>query len=467
MPPKLTPDEKKALKAEKKAEKKLKAIERKKQLKRDKLAREIEYSNLTLRRHEKDWRQMLINISLPAMRNDLEFAWHNFERVIDCKDFTISMLLDEIRNAEEQYLRNYRNHLENINKLIDLFDERMGELQIENERQISEIRQHFEEEFENEKHDFEEDENYLKTIIYILEVAKKTQKQNVRAEYFSKLEEEDTKNVQLIQRVKDILESGQFTIQTEIQDFVKSYKNQVKERKKQHDDLQIHDEALQKLLTDQLEKIRHAYEDIKRLKQKLSDSQKILGRREKDLEVEYQFFNVAFNTLKKKLIKDRKKDELKMMTLTVTYNETLQFLEKLKEKGKQILNVAAVCRKLETQEEKILPFPVINMKDVAKPQMDNVKGYVPQLEFFWQRLGQADASRYAVNEEREFLKTANELLKFKVHKYCQCLKRSGVITHSAAGSKYVTEGALEQKKYEMQDFDQFATRSLFSESDFD
>lgn len=61
MPPKptLTPEEKKALKAEKKAQKKLAAQEKKKQLKRDVISREIKYSNVTLKKYEKEWKEVI------------------------------------------------------------------------------------------------------------------------------------------------------------------------------------------------------------------------------------------------------------------------------------------------------------------------------------------------------------------------------------------------------------------------
>ncbi|KAG5893054.1 hypothetical protein JTB14_014834 [Gonioctena quinquepunctata] len=466
MPPKLTDEEKKAARAEKRAERKVKQIERKKQLKRDQLYRELKYSSLTYKRHEKDWRQMLINIALPAMRDNLEFAWHNFERVIDCKDFTISLLMDELREAEEQYMMNHKNHIENIDKLIDFFHERVEELQDDNDRQISVMRQRFEEEIENEKDNCNENETYVKTILYILEVARKSQNQNVRAEYFSKLEEEETKNSQVTQRIKDMLDGKQYIIQTEIQEFLDNYHNQVRDRKKQHDLLKTHDEVLQKLLFNQLEKIRHAQEDIKRLRQKLGDSQKILGTKLRDLESEQQFFNAAFSTLKKKLVEDRKVDEIKINTLTVNYHDTLKVLEKLKEKGEQILHVSAVCRKLETLEEKILPFPIVIMKDIIKATIENVSGYEPSLQFFWQRVGQADASRYAVNEEREFLKTENEILKMKLHRYCQCLKCPALKNSVVVRSKNITEGVLEMKKYELQDNDQFgSSKSTISDED--
>lgn len=60
MPPKLklTPEEKKALRAQKKAQKKIAQIEKKKQLKRDVITREIKYSNATLKKYDKEWKEV-------------------------------------------------------------------------------------------------------------------------------------------------------------------------------------------------------------------------------------------------------------------------------------------------------------------------------------------------------------------------------------------------------------------------
>lgn len=60
MPPKLklTPEEKKAIRIQKKAQKKIAKIEKKKQLKRDILTREIKYSYVSLQKYEKEWKQV-------------------------------------------------------------------------------------------------------------------------------------------------------------------------------------------------------------------------------------------------------------------------------------------------------------------------------------------------------------------------------------------------------------------------
>ncbi|XP_072392692.1 dynein regulatory complex subunit 2 [Diabrotica undecimpunctata] len=460
-PEEVTPGKKGGRKKDKKADKKRKRIERKKQRQRDELLRELKLSDITLRKHEKEWRQLLIDIELPHIRDELEFAWHNFELVIDNKDFAISLLMDELKHAEEQYTMNCNNHIEHIDKLLDMYKERMEELQRDYNKEITKLEKETEVDVNELSQIFTEDENYLKTILYMLEMAKKEQKANIRADYFSRLEEEETKNTQIIQRLRGILETVHSGIEEETDDFLNKYYVQIRDRKKEYDKLRAQDDALQELLNFQLEKIRKMYDYIKTLKQDLIDCEKLLGRKLKDLETEYQYFHNAFNVLKMQLQKDQQIDASKMEILTVSHNETMSALQKIKEKGEHILHVAAVCRKLETQEEKIRPFPVNYLrpeKTNLSPEDENIE----ILDLFWQRVGQAEASRYSIIEERTFLKKENEILQKKLHEFCQCLQcpEGQTIDNEQLNwppyighiSKNVTEAHHEMKKYKLQNY---------------
>lgn len=319
------------------------------------------------------------------------------------------------------------------------------------------LRSKYEEDTKNIQTNFEEEEQYLKTMIYMLEAAEKNQRSVMRADYFYKIEEEFTKNSQTTQKMRITYEDIQHDYQKNTQEFLESYSNRVKERKLQYETLRARDESVEVLLLKQIEQLRLAYESIKRLKQNLSDTRKLLGRKVKDLEEEYNFFFMTFNFLKNRLIIDRQTDEKKLDLLTVCYNTTNSHLENLKAKGERILNIGAVCRKLETQEEKITPFPVTGYKLDQKATGDEStpKNSVQLTELFFQRIGQAEALRYAINEEREFLKTENQILKMKIHRYCQCLSCPNEAKNTSRQIKHITEGSSEYLKYKKQGFSNF------------
>ncbi|CAG9766914.1 unnamed protein product [Ceutorhynchus assimilis] len=452
MPPKLTPEEKKARQANKRAEKKARQIEKRKQLKRDQLERELKYGAVTLRRQEQNWRKMLIDIAMPDMLKDLEFAWYNFERVADCKDFAISLLLDELDMAKQQGSLNLVTHMEHINKLIQMFDDRMHELNDDYKKQADEMQN---EHMNNAKHldvERKEETNYLKTMLYLLQMEMREVKRTRHAEYYSKLEEQYSKHQTLVHRIRHDLEEKHLQLWAKTVKFVEDYQVQIKDRKQINSKLKTVDDKLQKLIINQLEHIRACNDIIRGLEIKKRELEKFLERKVADLQSEFDFFFMVFDTLKKKLATDREIDFQKINCLTFNYNETISYLDEVFIKGKHVFQAASVCRKLETLSEKIMPFPVNFVNEMCRPSLTDIEDYMPSMDLFWQRVGQAEAERAAVNEQREYLISENDILKTRIHFYCQCLKcedKQPIKTRPALCST-VTEGTQELKKYSKQ-----------------
>lgn len=196
--PKLTPEEKKKLKREKKEAKKLYQIQLKRQREHENLGRQQKYGSLTMHLHEKNWKRLLMNITLPKMKDELEFAWKNFERVVDVKDFTISLLMDEIENSEEEYMRNIRNHIGKIDQFLELFQDRIDELQFGFKKDIDDIQMEHEREFSRLNAAQEEWESTMKTMLYRLEQERKMFEKDLKGYYVGKMDEERSNLAEVI-----------------------------------------------------------------------------------------------------------------------------------------------------------------------------------------------------------------------------------------------------------------------------
>lgn len=140
------------------------------------------------------------------MKEDLVYAWHNFERAIDAKDFTISLLMDEIRDSEEQYMMNLRNHVENVDRLIQMFKDQVEEFKGEAKRLVADLIRESEEEAASIEATAADGQQYLKVMLYGLEMARKNQEKKVRGDLLSRIDEEDTKCNMIIQNMKQGLE---------------------------------------------------------------------------------------------------------------------------------------------------------------------------------------------------------------------------------------------------------------------
>ena len=82
--------EKKAKAAEKKEKKRLEAEERAKFLKKENLRREIELGARNVKHFQRSWREMVMKMKMPSIKEDVKIAWHTLDRVLDIKDYRYS-----------------------------------------------------------------------------------------------------------------------------------------------------------------------------------------------------------------------------------------------------------------------------------------------------------------------------------------------------------------------------------------
>lgn len=289
--------------------------------------------------------------------------------------------------------------------------------------QVAKLQGELREEMENEAKKAASGEEYLKTMLFTLEVKAKEQEEVEKVEYFAKLDEDETKFSQIVTTLKGTLENRYQALYKESVNYINSCNRKVQDRKKEYKQLKDQDDALQILQAEQVEKMFKLVEYIKKLRHKQKVLEGTLGERIKDMIGQHKFFFDAFMLLKKKLEQDRKLDFNQLKLLGQNYNVIKEYLDKTEIKGGHILELASSCRQLETLEEKIMPFPVNITKESIRCKQSDImlKGYENLLHLFWARVGQADASRYAINEECEFLRLENELLKMKIHRFCLCL----------------------------------------------
>ncbi|XP_018328124.1 dynein regulatory complex subunit 2-like [Agrilus planipennis] len=468
MPPKpqLTEEEKIALKKEKKLQKKLEKERKQKQIKVDYLTREIKYGQLTVSRHEKNWRRMLIDITLPRMREDLQFAWHNFERVVDTKDFTISLLMDELGEAEEQYLMNFRQHCDNIDLLIRRFRDRLDDLKDDYEDSLNKLQAACEEEQNVYQQTISDGEDYLKMMIYGLDQDMREYEKKVRSTYLSRIDEDQRDYNDIIQTLRMDLENALTNLWNKSKKFVKDFEKQTAQRKQNYLALLEQDNAVQAQIRQNLRRMAKNANLLKNLREE--NTELIRSRTEKlnSYDNERLYLANCFGTLKKILKEDVGIDDQNISLVTILSNDIMDFLNKIGGKGERILKLSAVCRKFETKEEKVLPFPLPEPKNVVDAEADDNEplslendtfNAVAELDLFWQRVAQKDASRYSLNEEREFLIRENDILKRRLHKYCQCVSCPGTLTveekqPTTRGPVSVSDGNFEMRKYKCFDF---------------
>lgn len=119
----------------------------------------------------------------------------------------------------------------------------------------------------------------------------------------------------------------------------------------------------------------------------------------------------------------------KLTKLTIQSNSATEALKSKEEKAKAILRFAEMCRKLETEEEKVLPFYASSLtpeelNDIKQAVYENpshelanvMKDYL-SLENFWKRYNKVLLDKMSLDKEKQMLSTENAQLRLLLKQY--------------------------------------------------
>ncbi|XP_021071944.1 dynein regulatory complex subunit 2 [Mus pahari] len=331
---------------------------------KDKLAKEEHNSALNLNKINTQWRTILREVKTRELHKDIEILSQTFERVVDCKDSVIKSLAKDLTEAEEQYAHALRSHLHNVDQLLTLQRRRLGLLEENYNMELEVLTKEFETERKSIIDHHEKEMHYLQDVFMAME-------QNyIDSEYESKLE---------FQSMWDDLKNK---VQKETGDRI------------QRDAGKLLKEAIG-ILKGKI--VAHSRE---------GEWQNQCIRNDKEL------VHVQLRRLKVQRTQARTLSQENLVKLTLESNATLKALKKVVEKGEKILKLAEICRKFETEEEKVLPFyssvltpeeqeeakiqnPEDITEDLAKIMMDYVG-----MENFWKRYNKVKLEALSLEHRR-------------------------------------------------------------------
>ncbi|XP_076768151.1 dynein regulatory complex subunit 2 isoform X2 [Arvicanthis niloticus] len=343
---------------------------------KDKLAKEEHNSALNLNKINTQWRTVLREVKTRELHKDIEILSQTFERVVDCKDSVIKSLARDLTEAEEQYAHALRSHLHNVDRLLALQRRRLGLLEENYNMELEVLTKEFETERKSIIDHHEKEVHYLQDVFMAME-------QNyIDSEYESKLEFQsmwdDLKNKNLEEKhfLRLQLENIVEDLWRRFQDALKNYTDATEDRK-------IAFEALKEAISALKGKIvAHSRE---------GEWQNQCIRNDKEL------VHVQLRKLKIQRTQARTVSQENLVKLTLESNATLKALKKAVEKGEKILKLAEICRKFETEEEKVLPFysSVLTPEEQEEAEIQNPEDLTEDLaklmmdyagmENFWKR----------------------------------------------------------------------------------
>lgn len=323
---------------------------------KDKLAKEEHNSALNLNKINTQWRTVLREVKTRELLKDIEILSQTFERVVDCKDSVIKSLAKDLTEAEEQYAHALRSHLHNVDQLLTLQRRRLSLLEESYNMELDVLTKEFETERKTIIDQHEKEIHYLQDVFMAME-------QNyVDSEYESKLEFQsmwdDLKNKNLEEKhfLRLQLENVVEDLWRRFQDALKNYTDATEDRKIAFETLKVKDEKSSKEIEMQMKKIQKLQEAIGILKGKITAHSRESEWQNQCIRNDKELVQVQLRKLKAQRTQARGVSQENLVKLTLESNATLKDLKKVVEKGEKILKLAEICRKFETEEEKVLPF---------------------------------------------------------------------------------------------------------------
>ncbi|KAF5928564.1 dynein regulatory complex subunit 2 [Diceros bicornis minor] len=394
-----------------------------------KLAKEEHNSAVSLNRINTQWRTILRDAKTRDLHKDIEILSQTFERVVDRKDYVIKSLAKDLSAAEEQYARALRSHLHNVDQLLALQRCRLNLLEESYNMELEALTK----EFETERKTIID--QHEKEICYLQDVFMAMEQSYIDSEYESKLEFQSmwddlkNKNIEEKHFLRLQLENTVEYLWRRFQDALKNYTDATEDRKIAFETLKVKDEKSSKEIEAQMKRIQRLQDSIIILKGKImvhgrdSEEQNQYIRDDKELVL------VQLRKLKAQRTQARGISQENLVKLTLESNATLKALRKIVDKGEKILKLAEICRKFETEEEKVLPFysSVLTPKEQEEIKEINPEELTEELakvivdytgmENFWKRYNKVKLEQLSLQHRRAQLLEINGKLREMLKQY--------------------------------------------------
>ncbi|XP_064620664.1 dynein regulatory complex subunit 2-like [Lineus longissimus] len=396
---------------------------------KDKLGKEERATKFNQNKLNHQWRNIMREAKSKELKKDIEILSQTFERVVDRKESVIKSLAKDLMEAEEQYSMALRSHLQNVDNLIDLQKQRLQTLQKEYDEELEVLKKEFDTERAMMIENHNTEVNDLQDIMFAMEQNFNERESEAKSEFQSLRDEIKNKNLEEKHALRVQLESAVENLWQQFQAALKNYNETTEERKNAFESLKSKDEKSAEEIETQMRKLQRISDGIAQLKSKMSANAKECDERNKQLKDEREMMVHHFQELKGQMNKLRDAERQRLTKLTLESNGAIKELRRISDKGERGLKLAEMCRKLETEEEKVLPFYATSLTQeeqedvsaaVKEPPSEPLAAVMDEystLENFWKRYNKVLLDKVALDKEKGMLLGENQQLRTLLKQY--------------------------------------------------
>uniref|UniRef100_A0A4W4DYW6 Dynein regulatory complex protein 1 n=1 Tax=Electrophorus electricus TaxID=8005 RepID=A0A4W4DYW6_ELEEL len=384
---------------------------------KDKLQKEER--NSTVNRHKlmQQWRAVLRQTRAVELRTDIEILIQTFERVLDRKDSVIKSLVCDMSEAEQQSALALRAHLQSMDRLLELQKGRLAALALEWDTGLEDLNTEYNVEREQILMLQKQETAYLEDVTFAMEQRYAEIDSEVRQDYQST--RDDIKNKVLVNDVDT----------KQLQQVLHNYSEATKDRRVAFESLRARDEHSAQEIDSQMRRLQKMQDSISALRFQLSSSQRECEVSVHGLRAAREEVTHKVQQLKAKFSLARAAERRQLANLTMHSSKTINKLQDIIGKGEKLLRLAEMCRKLETEQEKVLPFYTSSLSAeelsqerahaMEEPSEELARAMLDYtiLEKFWQRYNKVLLERLCLEQDKVALVQENQQLRVLLKQY--------------------------------------------------
>lgn len=317
---------------------------------------ELRNSKYNMNKIQESWLKIMRSSKTKQLKKQVEIISQNHERDVDRKDAILQMLDRDLDEAEEQHQVAVRSHLLNVDKLLDIQQSRLLALADEFERDVETLREEFRIEREQiqEKHALEKRE--LTMIIEQVEKDEKNREQGDTTEHLSQYEMIKNRSIEEDHQMKSTLEEKIADTQARCREKLQVYQNHTEQNTATYKNLLSEDAMLSRRVEKKLRQVERMQIQIQTWKLKINQNKAECEERNAQLKAEKEHILKHFKELKAKMNNFRSDGKKRLADLTQNARNCMKSLKDQLALAEKILKTAELCRKFETEREKVLPF---------------------------------------------------------------------------------------------------------------
>ena len=404
----------------------MRLVDLRKETLKQQVAEEAQLARLNRMKFLQIWRKTLRLTKTEALKKQIQIYQQNHDREVDAKDAILQMLDRDLDEAEEQYQMALRNHLMHMDDLIALQQSRLRGLNEEFERDTRILK----DEFDQEKNDIERSHDAetqeLTEMIETIKEEEENKLKNIRDSFMAEKEQVKNKNSELQDNMKMDLVRKINELDNDFEVQFRRYLVDTEQRTADYSSLVQANVTTSQEIGELSQKINNSRNKTQYWSLKILQQKRECTDRYQQIQKERATITKHYHDLKRKMAHQRAEKESDLGNLSTDSLRCMETLREYQRIGERILKTAELCRKLETEKEKVLPFYTSDQDSQEQPEgvIEKISGLEPNvynefqmLDNFYKRFNKVHLDKLAIQKQKATLEKENLFFKNLLKQY--------------------------------------------------